>query len=781
MLAIGVLQVVLFTAFSLYVLATQIHQQLSMRQVVGQTLLATAVPAIDQRLTVRDMADVRTYANRLADGSAVAQLEIRLASGELVFSHSKPSEAVNPLVGRFNPSRQYDVPLSAPIVRGGKSVAAVYLLVSNAELNRRINTVFWTIGVAFLVLLGIDLIASQFLIRYFVAPLGPLTMMATELTQGQWPTTVKPPEGAPELQHLSQAFMSNASVMRKQIGELERTRGKLAEREMRLRNLLDTMREVLLEMDAQGNILFLNPAWETLTGLEVAPCLNKPFQMFVTPPDEQAHFEPSKLPSLHLRDLELELRARDGKPVWVHMHANVRYRRNGELANVVATMYDVSEQRQLEQVRREHAEDLYQLTITDPLTGLFNRRHFDHVLRDVMTTRLLGGKQVALLIIDIDGFKFINDTYGHPVGDEVLKAVAHTLMAEPSPHDMVARLAGDEFAMILRDGTDDEFQRLSQEIHAKLSQIKIPLAIGQLKIQSSIGLALAPMHGKTPQDLVRAADVALYHAKRSGRNRVDILSKDRGAAIMDIFSQGFELRNALTGGAITPFLQPIVEVQTRQVVAYEVLTRLKRGSRYVAADEFILIAEELGLVREMDLYIIRQALLHVPKDVHLFLNISLSSFYTPEFSHELKKLLQSSIATGRSLTIEFTERQTTDMSSDFIRLFNDLRSGGCKIALDDFGAGYSTYSYLRRLKPDFVKIDGSFVQQVLKNPQDAKIVQHIKELSEVFGAQSIAEHVEDEATLQLLQKLGVNFAQGYLFGRPRPMHECIEERALKYG
>jgi EAL domain-containing protein (putative c-di-GMP-specific phosphodiesterase class I) len=185
----------------------------------------------------------------------------------------------------------------------------------------------------------------------------------------------------------------------------------------------------------------------------------------------------------------------------------------------------------------------------------------------------------------------------------------------------------------------------------------------------------------------------------------------------------------------------------------------------------------LGLIREMDLFIIERTLSLVPRDVHLFMNISLGSFQAPEFAAQLKALLQSPLASGRPLTIEITERQTTSMTGEFFALLDALRTGGIRIALDDFGAGYSTYSYLRQLRPDFVKIDGSFVQQALHDARDRKIVEHIHELSAVFGARSIAEHVEDERTLETLTRMGVDFAQGYFFGKPRRVEDYFRTPA----
>jgi EAL domain-containing protein (putative c-di-GMP-specific phosphodiesterase class I) len=235
---------------------------------------------------------------------------------------------------------------------------------------------------------------------------------------------------------------------------------------------------------------------------------------------------------------------------------------------------------------------------------------------------------------------------------------------------------------------------------------------------------------------------------------------------MDIFSQGFEVRNAISAGMILPFMQPIVDLKTRKVFAYEVLTRMRRGDAFVPADDFIPIAEDLGLIREMDLYVIGQALQAVPKNVHLFVNISLSSFYAPEFAQQLRDLLNSTSAQNRSITLEFTERETVEMSKEFIQLFDEIRSGSCNVALDDFGVGYSTYSYLRALRPEFVKIDGSFVLKIKQNPEDVKIVEQICELARIVGARTIAEHIEDEETIELLIKMGVDFGQGFYFSKP---------------
>lgn len=777
MLSIALLQLLLVGAFSVFWVFEEVGNALSDRQAVAHKMLALVVPSVERAVHEKNLGELRRYLGRVLADPLVNSLVIKDMAGQTLFSQHTPMEPLHPLAQWFK-SDWMQLGVSAQLWRDGVALGFISIQLSNQAVNQDVRTLLENVAYLLFILLALDLIAIQILVKKFVSPIGSLTVMAQAFTKGNLDTTIVPDEGASdEVQHLTTAFIESAKVMRQQIDDLEQTRGQLASNELRLRNLVNNMREVLLELDRSGKILFLNPAWEKLTGYSVEQCLNKPFSFFLVQPQHQAHFVYGRLEQLPTFDMQLEVRAQDGESVWLRMSSTLQRDAQNAFYGMVSTLEDISENLKLQSLQREHEQDLYRLTITDPLTGVYNRRHFDEMLANLMAMSLSKGQQLALIIIDIDGFKFINDTYGHPVGDDVLNAVANTLSSR-SGGSTVARLAGDEFAVVQQNTSEEAAKTLARRLHYELSNIVIPLAVGELRIQTSVGVALAPAYGKTPQDLVRAADVALYHAKKSGRNRVDTLSKDMGEAIMDIFSQGFELRNALSNGLIAPFLQPIYDLHNNVVMAYEVLTRLKRGDTYVPADEFVLIAEDLGLIREMDLYIINKALLSVPKGVHLFVNISINSFFAPQFRDDFLRLLQSPQAQGRLLTIEFTERQTTQMSDEFFTQLDAMRACGCKIALDDFGAGYSTYSYLRKLKPDFVKIDGSFVQHMLENPADLKIVEHIRELSAFFGAKSIAEHVEDLKSVELLQRLGVDYAQGFYYGKPKMIEEYVRDVVL---
>lgn len=772
MLSIALLQFVLISAFSVFWIFEEVGNELANRQAIAHKMLSLTVPSVERAVYEGNVPELTRYLNRVAADPLINGIVIKDVTGQALYTHTKAPEPLHPVAGWFKLAR-LPQSVSTQLWRDGRSLGVMTVTLSNQAVNKDVRDLLENVAYLLFILLALDLVAIQILIKLFVSPLDSLTAMAKDFSQGNLDTTIAPDEDASdEVQRLTTAFVDSAKVMRTQIEDLEKTRSQLASNELRLRNLVNNMREVLVELDQSGKILFLNPSWEKLTGYAIDQCLSKPFSQYLVQPQHQAHFVFGRLELLPSFDLQIEVRAQDGHSVWLRMSSTPQRDGRGQFCGIVGTLEDISENLKLQSLQREHEQDLYRLTITDPLTGAYNRRHFDEMLVNMMAMHIPNGRQLALIIIDIDGFKFINDTYGHPVGDEVLRTVAKKLK-DCCGGGAVARLAGDEFAVVLQNTTEEDAKAMARRLHQELSGVVINLAVGELRIQTSIGVALAPAYGKTPQELVRAADVALYHAKKSGRNRVDTLSKDMGEAIMDIFSQGFELRNALNAGMIAPFLQPIFDLRKNEVMAYEVLTRLKRGNSYVAADEFVLIAEDLGLIREMDMFVINKALQSVPKGVHLFVNISMSSFFAPQFRDEFRAMLQSPAAQGRSITIEFTERQTTDMSEEFFRHLDTLRAGGCKIALDDFGAGYSTYSYLRKLKPDFVKIDGSFVQNILSNPEDLKIVEHIRELSAFFGAKSIAEHVEDQKSVELLNRLGIDFAQGYFFGKPKMIEEYV--------
>ena len=236
---------------------------------------------------------------------------------------------------------------------------------------------------------------------------------------------------------------------------------------------------------------------------------------------------------------------------------------------------------------------------------------------------------------------------------------------------------------------------------------------------------------------------------------------------MSIFSQGFQLRHALEQGNLMPAFQPICDIATGEPIAYEALARMQHGGATIKAGDFITVAEELGLTREIDLHIIEQALALAPMGYGLFLNLDPSSFNDRAFVTQLGELIGPACATGRSITIEITERENVTITDTLVADIQSLRRLGCKLALDDFGSGYSTYHFLNLFRPEYLKIEGAFVRGMLSNESDRKIVSHIHELASSFGIETIAESVENEATRKALLAMGIRNAQGWHLGHPR--------------
>ena len=478
-------------------------------------------------------------------------------------------------------------------------------------------------------------------------------------------------------------------------------------------------------------------------------------------------FDLRSLAQLHEKNREISLRTADGKRLWMSLDADAQKDSADNFTGIIGTLSDITKSVELNHLLSRYQDELYHLSVTDPLTGLYNRRHFDSQLEVILADHLPKNMPVCLLLIDLDGFKFINDTYGHPFGDEVLRTTAQLLKQQVRRNDYIARLAGDEFAMVLKNTDIENATRIAQKLHDCISDTRIPLPVGHMQLQSSMGVAEAPTHGGNAQDLVSAADVALYHSKRGGRNRIEVLSPDISRAVMSIFSQGFQLRNALEQGHIHPAYQPICNLKSGLPVAYEVLARMRINGLVIQAKDFITVAEELGLTREVDLHVIGQALTQTPQEYALFLNVDISSFNDKDFVQELSLLLKPACDTGRSITIEITERETIPISDSLHEDIQTLRALGCKLALDDFGSGYSTYNFLNQFRPDYLKIEGSFVRGMLRNESDRKIVTHIHDLATSFGMMTIAESVEDAATQHALQEIGISTAQGLFYGAPR--------------
>jgi diguanylate cyclase (GGDEF)-like protein len=405
----------------------------------------------------------------------------------------------------------------------------------------------------------------------------------------------------------------------------------------------------------------------------------------------------------------------------------------------------------------------------DALTGLANRRLLHERLDDALATRTPTAP-FAVMLIDLDRFKPINDVHGHAAGNAVLCAVADRLKEIAPPQSTVARLGGDEFVVLLPCGMDyDAFADLAQRTIASIRR-PVPWNQGQVEVDSTIGIALANDETQDADALLHQADIAMYHGKRDGRGTfrffqagMDVAQKVR--ALLES-----ELRTAIARDEITPYYQPIVSLPNRELVGFEVLARWNHATKgVVPPDDFIPIAEETGLISDLFYSLLRRACTDAqrwPSHLQMAINISPRQLRDHQMPARVCAILtETGFAPGR-LETEVTESALINDIEAARAILTSLQTLGVRIALDDFGTGYSSLYHLKELKFNKLKIDRSYVTNLKQGSERAKLVDAIIQLGSSLSLQTTAEGIETDTNLDWLSDQGCDFAQGYFFGRP---------------
>ena len=766
-LAFSLMQVLAVTLLGFYLVYQAARTEIDSQHTLAQNLMALAEPNVLSMLETRDSPGLKKYLDNLIMNTTIAGVFVSNRPGTLIYSLDQDEPPPNAFVRLFVSELEANVILTSSLYQNDVSRGSLEIKLSSKPITERLTAILVNNLLMLVGLLVFSLSITWWVISGFTTPLKHLVRIAAHIGRGDWRRPIATPNsGYREIQDLGNALTESARIMSDQISSLQDTQEKLLTNEQQLRSLVDNMREAMFELDKQGKISFLNPAWQQLTGYNHTDSFGKTFADFLPNNNDRELFLAGNLKNLDINNIEMEIRSAGSKPIRVEIDAHATVDHHGELLGVVGRFHDITQRYELTRTLEQHRRELFKISITDELTGLYNRRHFEKILEKKLPKSLDEGKSLCLALVDIDGFKFINDTYGHPVGDNVLKTAANLLRSFMRTNDMIARLAGDEFAMVFPDTEIEEARGICQAALDSIQNARVRLTVGHLQLRASIGMSIAPFHGQSVQELIGAADVALYQAKRRHRGQIEVLSIDISQGIMEVFSRGFELRNAIVNGDIQPTFQPITDLASGEPIAYEVLANMQRGELLVPASEFIMVAEDLGLVREIDLSVIGRAIEIAPPQVELFLNISLISFNDENFGKELLKLLKPACEAGRPVTIEITERETINLTETLLDDIQALRDAGCKLALDDFGQGYSTYNYLRQFRPEYLKIDGSFVEHMLDSHADHTIIEHIHELALSFGAVCIAESIENETLRDAVMQLGVKCGQGYHYARP---------------
>ena len=531
------------------------------------------------------------------------------------------------------------------------------------------------------------------------------------------------------------------------------------EAEVSLRTLVDTLPVAVTAFDEQGRVLLVNRHAAELAGIAETAALGRDPAATGLPPAFYASDPDS------CGFCEVEFDRPDGRR---HFLATARrvLRDDGSLARTVHIAVDVTERRQAEERLRYLAEH-------DPLTGLANRTRLTRALASLLARP---ASRVALHLLDLDGFKEVNDSLGHPAGDRLLVAVAGRLAGAAGEEALIARLGGDEFAVVQPAPADAAAaRRFAGRLADSLAQ-PVVTSDGKLRVGASIGIALAPDHGRSVDELLRHADIALYRAKASGRGTIVLFSSALAAAQERRHRIATALESALRQGALTLRFQPILRLRDRRPVACEVLLRWPedREPRGISTGELVAAAEETGLVEPLTAWVLeaacRQARLwqELGHPCPVAVNVSM----TPETLDRLETMVATALDRAglrpELLELEVTEGVLIRNFDQATALLGRLRERGVKIALDDFGTGYSALAYLQRFPLDKLKIDRRFVGELGNGPASLAIVDAIVRLGHALDLEIVAEGVERPEQLALLESLGCDLAQGFLLGAPEP-------------
>ena len=703
------------------------------------------------------------------------------------WSKGQPLPALDANLDKVKPGGIYNT--KVPITLSGETYGDLRIGVSTDFMSKaKASILHQSLAIAALeVALSIFLLAALglWLTRHLVLLTGATRVIA----DGNYDIKV-PVHGHDEVAKLSAAFNAMTAAVHLRVLELEVSEkkqriylGDALEERARMMSLLGAMTQGILFVGADNRVVYFNPAFlrvwmisdaEKLVGQPASEVLRLSANV-LSQPDHFSKFL-LDVTSTHEVSENFEIHMADGRVV-----TQISYPVRDLEQRFIGRMWvyeDITKERQT-------AEQLIYLAERDSLTGLYNRRRFQEELARFIIESDRRKSHGALLFFDLDEFKYINDTFGHGAGDAMLIRIAGEVGKLVRRNEIISRLGGDEFAILMPEATQDEIEALAERVVRAVAQIPFRFDSQNLRLTTSLGIALYPESAANGEDLIAHADAAMYQAKGAGKNawRIYRPDMDVSQAMVTRLSWNDRINRAFEENLFVLHFQGIFRADEKCTLSHlEVLVRMKDREApggFIMPGHFIPFAEKSGKILDVDRWVLKEsiALLASSEQIpDLAVNVSGRSIDEPTLPHYIAELLKEHGVEPKRLLVELTETAAVSDLHDAQRFIEALRQTGCRVCLDDFGTGFSSFAYLKHLNTDILKIDGLFIRDLTNNHDNQIFVKAIVDVARGLRKTTVAEFVEDAETLEMLMRFGVDQVQGYHLDMP-----CENHPALKLG
>jgi diguanylate cyclase (GGDEF)-like protein/PAS domain S-box-containing protein len=673
----------------------------------------------------------------------------------------------------------------AEIKSGGQRIGYARVMLDAAPIQSELDAVTHKGMLYTLAAIILGGIIAWLLVRTITYRLNLLSRAADEIASGNLTVSLPATFGRDEVSRLTRDFAEMAQALERDVAERMQMEANLFEEKERAQVTLNSIGDSVITTDTAGKITFLNPVAETMTGwsnqeaqgqeLEaVFRIINETTRKTVENPVKRALRE-NRIVGLANHTVLIR---RDGKELNIEDSAAPIRNRHGEIIGVVLVFNDVSEKHMLTLQLSYQARH-------DSLTGLVNRGEFEFQLAELINSAATLHHAHALLYLDLDQFKVINDTCGHSVGDQLLRELATMLKEQVRGTDTLARLGGDEFGVLLGNCPMAKAMTIANDLLEAVKAFRFEWEEKTFTVGASIGLVEITESSGTAARMLSAADTACYAAKDTGRNRVQVYQPDDVEMARRHGEMHWVARiaKAFEKERFQLYYQPIIALEPRENEAahFEILIRmLDENNQIVPPNSFIPAAERYNLMRSIDRWVIANTfnwLVANPElDIVCAINLSGQSIGDEQFLHFVFNQFKGTGVPPSKVCFEITETAAIANLAKATDFIEELKAIGCLFSLDDFGSGLSSFSYLKNLPVDYLKIDGVFVKDMVNNPIDSAMVEAINNIGQVMGIKTIAEYAENSATLHKLESIGVNYAQGYVIAMPAPLsHATFSE------